>query len=358
MKTILVVGAGKIGRTIVEMLSTMAGYRVRVADTSLQALNAFDPEWIDTIHLNGNPDNIKVAMIGCDAVISALYHVHNPQIAHLAMERGLHYFDLTEDVESTSKIFDMAYRRMPNTIVMPQCGLAPGFVSIVAQSFMDELDEVDGIYLRVGALPQHPCNALKYNLTWSTEGLVNEYCNPCDAVVGEEAVKVQPLDGLETLGVDGVEYEAFNTSGGLGTLVDSYKGEVNHLNYKTLRYPGHRDLMKFLLHDMGYRYNRSSLVKLLDERLQGTTKDVVVIFCSATGRKDGRLVCLSDVRKIYSSNQWTAIQITTAASVCAVVDLMLDSQAENPGRTFGPCRQEHYIKLADFLANRFGRYYV
>ena len=95
--------------------------------------------------------------------------------------------------------------------------------------------------MRVGALPQFPTNALTYNLTWSTDGLINEYCNPCEAIHDGERMHVLPLEGIEHFSLDGVRYEAFNTSGGLGTLCDTLDGRVRELNYKTIRYQGHRD---------------------------------------------------------------------------------------------------------------------
>src|SRR5262249_26246419 len=135
-------------------------------------------------------------------------------------------------------------------IFMPQCGLAPGFVSIVAQHLVDSFESLDTVYMRVGALPQFPSNALMYNLTWSTDGLINEYCNLCEAIHHRRRIEVLPLEGVEHFSLDGVRYEAFNTSGGLGTLCDSLEDRVRELNYKTIRYQGHRDLMTFLVNDL------------------------------------------------------------------------------------------------------------
>ena len=107
---------------------------------------------------------------------------------------------------------------------MPQCGLAPGFISIAAYHLTRLFDKLDAVYMRVGALPQFPSNALKYNLTWSTDGLINEYCNPCEAIHDGRRIDVLPLEGLEHFSLDGVRYEAFNTSGGLGTLCETLDG--------------------------------------------------------------------------------------------------------------------------------------
>ena len=133
---------------------------------------------------------------------------------------------------------------------MPQCGLAPGFVSIVAHRLTQSFESLDTVHMRVGALPQFPTNALTYNLTWSTDGLINEYCNPCEAIHDGQRMNVLPLEGVEHFSLDGVRYEAFNTSGGLGTLCDTLDNQVRELNYKTIRYQGHRDYMAFLISEL------------------------------------------------------------------------------------------------------------
>jgi saccharopine dehydrogenase-like NADP-dependent oxidoreductase len=113
-----------------------------------------------------------------------------------------------------------------------------------------KFDSLQNLHLRVGALPTYPSNQLKYNLTWSTDGLINEYCNPCEAIVEGQLVQVPPLEELDNFSLDGVDYEAFNTSGGLGTLCDTLAGKVCNLHYRSVRYPGHRDIMKMLLQDL------------------------------------------------------------------------------------------------------------
>src|SRR5690606_12924779 len=108
--------------------------------------------------------------------VSALPFFLNVPVARAAREAGLHYFDLTEDVETTRQVMQIAAGA--RTAFMPQCGLAPGFVSIAAYDLARRFDSVETVRMRVGALPQFPTNALNYNLTWSTDGLINEYCNP------------------------------------------------------------------------------------------------------------------------------------------------------------------------------------
>jgi saccharopine dehydrogenase-like NADP-dependent oxidoreductase len=197
---------------------------------------------------------------------------------------------------------------------------------------------------------------MKYNLTWSTDGLINEYGNPCEAIHNGKAIETLPLEGLEHFSLDGLDYEAFNTSGGVGTLCESLAGQVRTLNYKTVRHVGHRDLMAFLMNELRLNDRREVLRSILEEAVPITMQDVVLIFCTVSGWKDGRLTQITDARKIYHrtlyGEPWSAIQISTAASICAVVDLHFAGKLPR----LGFVRQEE-VGLKDFLGNRFGQYY-
>jgi len=358
MRKVLLLGAGKIGRMIARFLSTSGDYDVVVGDGDpaaldrIRALAKVETRVVDA----GDLHPLTSAVRGHDAVISALSFAHNPRVAQAALETGASYFDLTEDVATTDRVIEIAAQARPGQVFMPQCGLAPGFVSIVAQHLTEQFDSLDSVFMRVGALPQFPTGALMYNLTWSTDGLINEYCNLCEAIHEGQRINVLPLEGVEHFSLDGVHYEAFNTSGGLGTLCDSLEGRVRELNYKTIRYVGHRELMRFLTHEMRLSDRRELLKDILENAVPVTFQDVVVVFCTASGQRRGQLVQVSDARKIYSSTidgeAWSAIQITTAAGVCAVVDLFFQGRL---GRQ-GLLRQEQ-VSLEEFLANRFGRHY-
>lgn len=356
MHRVLLLGAGKIGRMIVHLLSQTGDFQVTVADAQQALLERFAGQAnVSSMLLDATDEQaVRVVAQQHDSLISALSFRFNPLLARVAVESGVHYFDLTEDTETTQRVRQTADFAQPGCVVMPQCGLAPGFISIVAHHLAQDFESLDTVHMRVGALPQFPTNALKYNLTWSTDGLINEYCNPCDAIHHGQRVEALPLEGLEHFSLDGVRYEAFNTSGGLGTLCDSLEGRVNELNYKTIRYLGHRDLAAFLINDLKLNRRRDLLKDILEDAIPVTFQDVVVVFCSVTGRRHGQLVQVSDARKIYSQSMageaWSAIQITTASSVCAALDLWLEGKL--PGSGF--VRQEQ-IPLDAFLANRFGR---
>src|SRR5690606_36797750 len=129
-------------------------------------------------------------------------------------------------------------------------------------------------------------------LTWSTEGLINEYCNPCEAIVDGRRVEVPALVGLESFALDGIEYESFHTSGGLGTLPETLAGRARHVDYKSIRYPGHCAVIKLLLDDLQLREARDWLRGIFDSAIPLTEQNVVVVLASATGRtagEEGRL---------------------------------------------------------------------
>jgi saccharopine dehydrogenase-like NADP-dependent oxidoreductase len=361
MKKVAVLGAGKIGALISWLLAHSGDYQVHVGDLVPETLRHFERE-LSHPNLHAHPLDIKerpslvrfLSQNQVDAVISALPFYCNRQVAEVAGELNLHYFDLTEDVEVARAVRKISERA--STAFVPQCGLAPGFISIAASDIMCRFEELNTVRLRVGALPQNPSNGLKYALTWSTNGLINQYANPCQAIENGLPVILQSLEGYENIELDGSAYEAFNTSGGLGTLAETYSGRVKKMNYKTIRYPGHCEKMRFLMNDLELRRDRDTLARILENAVPRTLQDVVLVYVSVTGKREGAFFEESFVKKLYPQKieniQWTAIQVTTAASACAVVDLVLQGKA--PGRGF--VTQES-IPLSCFLENRFGQYY-
>jgi len=359
---VVVLGCGRIGMLIVTLLAESGDFVVRAVDRSPESARrtiAGEGRSLPNTTAHGvdfsDREAVRELLRGQDYVISAAPFYCNEGIATVAREEGVHYLDLTEDVSTTRKI--QALAEGASTAFIPQCGLAPGFISIAAHELTRAFERLDAVKMRVGALPLYPHNRLKYNLTWSTEGLINEYGNPCDAIVDGKAAQVQPLQGYETFVIDGVDYEAFNTSGGIGTLAETLGGRVEHLNYKTIRYPGHRDIIALLMFDFKLNEDRETLKRILERSLPHTSQDAVVVFISVTGWIDGAYSQRNLATKIYhgwlAGRHWGAIQLTTAGGVCAVLDL------HRQGR-IGPhgfIRQEH-IAYRDFIANRFGSVYA
>jgi saccharopine dehydrogenase-like NADP-dependent oxidoreductase len=362
MHRVLILGAGKIGALISGLLAESGAYRVLLADVSgnaaeevvrahglphlrSQALDAADGNALEGF-LKANP---------VDAVISCLPYYCNVRVAESAQRAGTHYFDLTEDVAVTRDVRRIAAGAAQAFV--PQCGLAPGFISIAANELISHFDEARSVKLRVGALPQHPNNVLKYSLTWSTEGLINEYANPCQAIVDGKMVDAAPLEGLEEISIDGTLYEAFNTSGGLGSLGETYGPRVETMNYKTIRYPGHCAQMRLLMNDLKLSHDRGTLKRVLENAVPQTLQDVVIVYAAVSGLQDGQLREENYVNKVYpqviAGRLWSAIQVTTAAGLAAVADLVLEAPSKY--REF--VSQESF-SLTDILRNRFGRYYA
>jgi len=361
MKNVLVLGAGKIGSLISCLLSQSGDYGVHLGDMDSGAIErlrrelAHDHLEFVTLDATEKPALVQYARAKkLDAVISALPYYCNNLVGAVARECKLHYFDLTEDVEVSRSIDSLS--RGAATAFIPQCGLAPGFISIVANDLMNHFDELDSVKLRVGALPVNPSNVLRYSLTWSTDGLINEYGNMCYGVENGVTIALMPLEGYETIEVDGLLYEAFNTSGGLGTLAETYNGRVRTLNYKTLRYPGHCEKIHFLMQDLKLNRDRDTLKRILENAIPKTLQDVVLIYVSVSGKQHGELFEENYVKKIYPQKiaglLWSAIQVTTAAGVCAVVDQVLQNV-----QAYKEFITQETFSLADFLANRFGQYY-
>src|SRR5688500_572184 len=355
MKHIVVAGAGKIGVTIADMLAASGDYRVTLADKVVRSPEqlhpAITPAEVDVT----DPKSLAGVLKGSFAVLSAVPFNLTGDIAVAAKDAGTHYLDLTEDVATTRRVKRLA--EGAQTAFIPQCGLAPGFITIAAYDLIRRFDTLHDVRMRVGALPKFPSNALNYNLTWSTEGLINEYCEPCEAIVNGERREVPPMEELEEFALDGVTYEAFNTSGGLGSLCETLNGKVRTLNYRTIRYPGHAAIMKALLNDLRLRDRRDVLKDILENALPATLQDVVIVFVTVSGKRNGQLVQDTYANKIYSAEiggvMRSAIQITTAAGITGVLDLLATGKIADRGFI----RQED-IDLNVFLANRFGRMYA
>lgn len=361
MARVLILGAGKIGALISGLLAESGSYEVHLGDVSAEAANAVvGAHKLGNLHAHHVDASDAAALRAqlqkqpVDAVISSLPYYCNIGVAEAARKAGTHYFDLTEDVEVTRAVRKIAAGS--SQAFVPQCGLAPGFISIAANELIGHFDDLRAVKLRVGALPQHPNNVLKYSLTWSTEGLINEYGNPCEAIVDGRRIEAAPLEGLEEIEIDGTLYEAFNTSGGLGSLADTYGPRVQSMDYKTMRYPGHCEQMRLLMNDLKLNHDRGTLKRILENAVPQTLQDVVVIYVAVTGKQDGELREENYVNKVYpqviAGRLWSAIQVTTASGICAVVDLVINSN----GKHHGFVRQEDF-RLPDVLQNRFGKHY-
>lgn len=362
MRRVLIIGAGQIGSIIAFLLARSNDYHVYLADITHDNENVArlpKKKNLEICHLNITNDAQTDAFLTknpVDAIISSLPFFANIPAANAAKRFNTHYFDLTEDIATTNTVMTLA--KGSKKAFVPQCGLAPGFISIVAHHLIQRFPaSIDAVRMRVGALPINISNALQYSLTWSVDGLINEYGNLCQAIENGEITQLSPLDDLEEIKIDGLTYEAFNTSGGIGSLVKTYANKVNHLSYKTIRYPGHCNKMRFLMNDLQLNHDRETLKRILENAIPKTYQDVVLIYVSITGAQSNQYLEENYVKKFYPQTidnlRWSAIQMTTASSVCATLDTVFHHEDQYQG--FIPQEQFSFDEL---LANRFGKYYA
>ena len=321
MNKIAIIGAGNIGRMLAYMFS-INDYDITIVDGNEKALQHPTLQAHKRICLDVTKAiELKPLLKDKTYLVNAGPFFINAKVAAVCKETDTHYFDLTEDVEQTEYIRN---NLAPNANIafVPQCGLAPGYISILSHCIAESFDEVHDVKMRVGALPMHSTNKLKYNTSWSVDGLVNEYLHPCNAIKNGKLITIEPLEGYETFNLDGDEYEAFNTSGGLGTMCETWKDKVKNMDYKTIRYPGHRYLMQFLIDDLKLGVNNGQAIKdLFNNAIPTTFQDVILIFVEVSGIMNGKLVVESYKNKIYGDSYWSGIQKATASGVFNMVEL-------------------------------------
>ena len=350
MKSIAVLGLGKVGALAGQLLHD-SGFAVTGVDLAARA-DAHE-------HAVERTDVTDAAALdalfgGVDAVLSCLPYHLNMRVADRAHAAGIHYFDLTEDVPTTEHIRALA--KTSKGLMAPQCGLAPGFVGIVGAELISRFDECRSCRMRVGALPQHPTGLMGYAFNWSPEGVVNEYLNDSEVIEMGERKMVSSMEWLETIYIDGIKLEAFTTSGGLGTMCETYHGRVANLDYKTMRYPGHAELMNFFFHELLMREDREAAGKVLVNAKPPVQEDIVYVHVAAEGTVDGKLRREEFVHGykplMIAGKSRTAIAWTTAGSVVAVIELVRDGKLPASGFL----KQED-IPLGDLLGTRTGGFY-
>lgn len=351
MKKIAVLGLGKVGTLAAELLHD-AGFEVTGID--LDAPRAALPFATQALDL-GAGRAVEALFQTQDAVLSCLPYHLNASLAASAHAAGIHYFDLTEDVGTTKQIIELG--ATSKGVMAPQCGLAPGFVGIIGADLIASLETCRSCKMRVGALPQNPTGLMGYAFNWSPEGVVNEYLNDCEVIEEGQIKSVSAMEWLEDIYIDGIKLEAFTTSGGLGTMCDTYLGKVANLDYKTMRYPGHVAQMNFFFHELLMRDRRKEAGEILVNAKPPVEEDVVYVHVSAEGTQNARLQRREFVRGyrpiVIAGKPRTAIAWTTAASVVAIIEMVRDGLLAPRGLL----KQED-VSLAEFLKTRTGAFFA
>jgi saccharopine dehydrogenase (NAD+, L-lysine-forming) len=347
VRRVAVIGLGNVGRLIADMLAER--------EFDVLGVDADESRAVDghTAVLDvSDPAALRELFTDTDAVVSCLPFFLNAGVATAAHAAGVHYFDLTEDVATSRIIRQLAHSS--ETVFMPRCGLAPGFVCVLGAGLASSLESVGHLALRAGALPRNPNNAAGYACNWSPDGIINEYLNDCEQLRAGAPVSESPLSDLETIVIDGAHYEAFTTSGGLGTMCETFAGRVDRLDYKTIRYPGHCHLMRFMLLELGLGRRREEAVRLLAEAYPPVRDDLVIVYVAADGARDGRPAREEFVRvyhpRAVAGATRTSIAWTTAAGAVAMIELL--AQGSLPGHGF--ISQED-VPLDAFFATSAGQ---
>ena len=301
---ILVLGAGRMGHGAAWDLVRNSGVEVTVADVDRARLDhvASTVGGVTTALLDATDhDNVLQLMRGHDSAIGCVSYKLNVGFARAAIEAGVHFCDLggnNDVVDAELALHDQA--RDAGVNIVPDCGLAPGMVSILAVHGAATFDRIDSVHIRVGGLPQQPQPPLDYAIFFSVEGLINEYVEPARVLRGGRLVTVESMTELEELEFKAPfgRLEAFQTSGGTSTLVQTFAGRLRDLDYKTIRYPGHCAKVKAML-DLGLGSSDPVVVdgvsvaprrlfeKLLGTHLPGDAPDAVLVRIDFEGEKGG-----------------------------------------------------------------------
>jgi lysine 6-dehydrogenase len=304
---IAVIGAGLMGRAAVFDLARAAEVeQVGVFDVDAALAKSVADKYGDSRAVSGQLDAgdeaaVEKVLRDYQAVVSCVTYKYNPGLTRAAIKAGCHLVDLGGNNDTVATQLGMnAEAEKAGVIVVPDCGLAPGMVSVMVADGFSKFESVKSVRIRVGGLPQSPRPPLNYQMVFSAEGLINEYWEPCVILEGGKKKIVNPMTDIESLEFDGVgPLEAFYTSGGTSTLPETYAGKVDFLDYKTIRYPGHCQLFRTMLDiGLGSRKQvkvgdqsvepRALLKAVLDQNLSFGDPDLVLVRVTIEGTKSGK----------------------------------------------------------------------
>ncbi|MCX8173893.1 MAG: saccharopine dehydrogenase NADP-binding domain-containing protein [Thermoplasmata archaeon] len=281
-------------------------------------------------------ESVKRAFKKVDVVLSAVPYFYNLKLTKIAISMGKGFCDLGGNIDVVHQQLSLNEKaRAKGVTIIPDCGLAPGMVNVLAAKLISMLDVAEEVKLRVGGLPQEPKPPLNYSLVFSAHGLINEYHERCIILRNGEIAYVDGLADLENFVFEGFpELEAFNTSGGSSTLPFTFRGRVKNLDYKTIRYAGHCEKIK-LLFALGLASKdpvvvdgrkvvpRNLLVKLLETNLP-KSKDLVLLRVTAAGQSGGtRKTLVYEMVDYYDEKTGQTAMMRTTAYPASVVAKMI-----------------------------------
>jgi saccharopine dehydrogenase-like NADP-dependent oxidoreductase len=331
---ITIFGAGPIGMALAGALVSLGGFDIRLVDETDELLGPARALRLPVTLCV--PTQSESAMTGRDLVVAAVPDHAVARIAAWAAEAGVHYLDFSRVTPAALKVLEpLASHRA----VLTGCGASPGLVEALTADLIRSFPQVIDLVIRVGALPRCSTNRLGYSRIWNIDGLIDEYLLPSTAIRAGRQVTLPSLEEYERFTIDGVNYEAFMTSGGIGDL-GRMPESLQNVTFKTIRYPGHLDYMRLLLDDLGLRDRPYALKMLLNNGLPVTENDVVLIFITARGKENGQNVersCFKRLSPALQANKFNAL--TRVAAGYAAYLLTLLRQGALPERGFIDHRQ-------------------
>lgn len=304
---------------------------------------------LTTVRANASCEwEVAAAMDGVAGVLCAFPYYFNHDMARLALEAGAHFTDLGGNTAIVERQRGLDARaREAGLSVVPDVGLAPGIVNILAQGGIDRLDTTDSVRLRVGGLPRNPRPPLNYQIVYSLEGMLDYYVTPAEILSEGRRTTVEALSGVETVDFPAPigRLEAFHTGGGTSTLPARYEGRIPTLEYKTLRYPGHARIMRAirdlgLLSDRDIDYGgtpvnpRSLFIQQVTPLLTNEKgDDLVVARVEVAGERAGRPARIRyDVTDYHDPvTGITAMARTTGFSLAIVAMMQARGEVASPG---------------------------
>lgn len=370
---ILVLGAGKMGFGAAFDLihNSPAVKSVTIADFDAEkafaAAAKIGTERIDPRRLDVEDYAATVEIMrGHDAAISCVNYWHNETLSRAAIETGCNFCDLGGNNSVVARQLALnSEAKQRGVNIVPDCGLAPGMVSILAMHGAKNFDEIEEIHIRVGGLPQNPRPPLNYQLIFSVEGLINEYVETARVIRNGEICEVESMTGTEKLSFDGFpELEAFQTSGGTSTLPETFLGKVRELDYKTIRYAGHGEQFKTMI-DLGLCSSeeisvgdqqikpRRVLAELLQKNLPADEPDYVLVRLDFTGtiNNEKKHLRYDIVDKFDEKTQLSAMMRTTAFSASIIAQMLARGEVSERGAI----PQEKVIDSAKFTSELAAR---
>jgi saccharopine dehydrogenase-like NADP-dependent oxidoreductase len=346
-----IVGAGEIGVAMARTLSKSGEFSIQVIDRSEEALSRLQQMEIDaSVKAVRHGEDLQTYLRGQDVVVAAVPEPAVADVAQAAARAGVHYLDFTCPRPETQAILNPLSK---HRAVFSGCGVSPGLIGNVTCGLLKSFSPVTDVIMRVGAIPRYPTNRLGYGQIWNVDGLIDEYTRPSAAIRDGQSVLLTPLEDYGRLSIDGVSYEEFITSGGVEALSIFSHAAPKNLTFKTIRYPGHLDYIRFMLDDLNLRHRRDMLRSLLYNGLPVIEDDILLLVVTARGYR-GRLPTERTMSYRFAPNKdvgpFNALISGATGYAAALLSMLSQGKIEPHGHV-----EHHLIDTDALLASPFLR---